>query len=140
MNSTKKIIVLYLLLVPLFFGIDLLWLGLVASEFYSDQIGFLLVEKVNWVAALVFYLLYIASIIYFAVLPGVEKISGAKSAINGALLGFIAYATYDLTNLATLKGWPLNIVLVDMLWGTLLTMIVAVVGWYIAARLLSFNP
>lgn len=139
MSRTQKIIVLYLLLIPVFFGIDIAWLGVVASNFYNDQIGFLLADRVNWTAASFFYLLYIVSILYFAVLPGLKEGSVLRSGMNGAFLGFIAYATYDLTNLATLNGWPIAIVAVDMLWGTILTATVALAGWKIGINLLEIK-
>ena len=117
---------------PVFFAIDMVWLGLVAKDFYNKQIGKLLTENVIWSAAIVFYLVYIAGIMYFAVLPAVEKESMAKAVINGALLGGLAYATYDLTNLATLKGWPFTIVIVDIIWGMVLTGLVALASYQIA--------
>ncbi len=132
MLESTKIVITYLLTVPVFFAVDMVWLGLVAKNFYDKQIGHLLSDKVNWPAAIIFYLLFIAGIIYFAVLPGVEKESLAKTVINAALFGGLAYATYDLTNLATLKNWPLTVTIIDIIWGIVLTTIVAVAGYYIA--------
>jgi uncharacterized membrane protein len=127
-----KILLTYLLTVPVFFAIDMVWLGLIAKDLYQKQIGHLLSSNVNWVAAGVFYLVYIYGIVFFAVLPGVEKDSIRTVITNAALFGAIAYATYDLTNLATLKNWPTTIVYIDIIWGAVLSTLVAVAGYYIA--------
>jgi uncharacterized membrane protein len=111
---------LYLLTAPVFFAIDLVWLGYVARDFYQDQLGSLLSPTVNWPAAFAFYLLYIVGIMIFAVAPALEKGSLARAVVLGGLFGFFTYATYDLTNLATLRGWPAKVVLVDIVWGVVL--------------------
>lgn len=129
-----QIVYLYFLTVPVFFAIDLVWLGLVAKNFYQDQIGFLL-GPVNWVAALIFYLLFIVGILVFAVLPALDAGSLSKAIILGAFFGFVAYATYDLTNLATVKDWPLMVVFVDMAWGAVLSGSVAAASYLIGSRL-----
>lgn len=116
---------LYLLTIPVFFAIDLLWLGVVAKNFYQNSLAHLLSPTVNWPAALLFYFMYIVGIILFAVRPGLEAGSLAKAAFWGALFGFFTYATYDLTNLATLRHWPIKVVVVDIIWGTLLCTLVA---------------
>ena len=116
---------LYLLTVPVFFAVDLLWLGLLAKDLYQRNLAHLLSPQVNWPAAIVFYIIYIAGIILFAVRPGLDQQSLAKAAIWGALFGFFTYATYDLTNLATLRDWPVKIVVADIAWGTLLCTVVA---------------
>ncbi len=126
-----KELYLYLLTVPVFFGIDMVWLSLVASKFYQSQIGQYLKPKPNWTAAILFYLLYIVGILVFAVLPNLEK-GPVKAATYGALFGFIAYATYDLTNYSTMKAWPLKLTMVDMVWGTVLTGTVSVISYFIA--------
>jgi uncharacterized membrane protein len=126
-----RLIYIYLLTVPVFFGIDMLWLGVVAKGFYREHLGHLLRPDVNWAAALIFYLLYIAGILIFATLPALEKQSLRQAVVMGALFGFFCYATYDLTNLATLKGWPVKVVLVDILWGMILTACVAAASFFI---------
>lgn len=126
---------LYLATVPVFFLIDMLWLGIVAKGFYRTRLAPLLRPDVNWTAAILFYLIYIAGIILFAVSPAVDKGSLARAAILGALFGFFTYATYDLTNLATLKGWPLSVAVVDIAWGTVLCTAVASAGYGIACWL-----
>ena len=127
---------LYALTVPVFFIIDLIWLGVVAKGFYQKNLKYILSPNVNWTAAIIFYLMYIAGILIFAVLPGVAKDSVRHAALWGALFGFFTYATYDLTNLALLKDWPLNIVVVDIFWGIVLCTVVATLSYYIAKWLI----
>lgn len=116
---------LYLLTVPIFFAIDIIWLGVVARGFYKKHLGYILSPDVNWTAAIVFYLVYIVGIIFFAVRPALNEQAFLTAFLLGAFFGFITYATYDLTNLATLRDWPLIIVVVDIAWGTLLCSLVA---------------
>ena len=127
---------LYLLTVPVFFAIDLIWLGVVAKNFYQNNLSAFLSPSVNWPAALAFYFMYIAGIILFAVKPGLDAQSIGKAALWGALFGFFTYATYDLTNLATLRDWPLKVVFVDIAWGILLCTLVAS-GSYLIGRWLN---
>lgn len=122
---------LYILTVPVFFAIDIVWLGFVARGFYQKHLGHILGPKVNWAAAMIFYMIFIVGILIFAVLPGLEKNSVGKAAIWGALFGFFTYATYDLTNLATLKDWPSIVVAVDILWGMGLCAAVASISFLI---------
>ena len=123
-------ILLYLMTVPVFFIIDLLWLGVIANNFYQTKLGHL-TGDVNWTAAIIFYLVYIIGILIFAVIPGIEAASFQKAVIWGALFGFFTYATYDMTNLATLNNWPTVVVIVDIIWGTVLSGSVAAVSYYI---------
>jgi len=111
---------LYGLAFVVFFAIDLFWLGVVAKNLYQKQIGHLLKADVNWVAAIVFYLLFIAGLVFFVLLPNAVDSNVWKVIFTGAVFGFITYATYDLTNLATLKDWPIQITLIDLTWGTFL--------------------
>lgn len=115
----------YLFTVPLFFAIDILWLGFVARGFYRRELEEFLAPQANWKAAVLFYLVYIVGILIFAVSPALDAGSLARAAVLGALFGFFTYATYDLTNLATLKDWPVNVVVVDVAWGTVLCAAVA---------------
>ena len=123
---------LYLLTVPVFFIIDLLWLGVVARGLYRKELGFILSPQVNWAAAVVFYLIYIAGIIFFAVRPAYAACSWTQAAYLGALFGFFTYATYDLTNMATIAKWPIKIVLIDIGWGICLCAFVAVMSYLVA--------
>ncbi|SMP44452.1 DUF2177 family protein [Anoxynatronum buryatiense] len=126
---------LYLMAVIVFFGIDLIWLGIVAQRFYQQQIGFLLSPRVNWPAAITFYLLYVAGMVFFALRPAIVQGSWQTALLTGAFFGFITYATYDLTNLATLKDWPLLVTLVDLAWGTTLGAAVTTVTFLITRAL-----
>lgn len=127
-----KIIVHYLLTAIVFFAIDLLWLGVIAKGLYNKYLGEFLADKVNWTAAIIFYLLFIVGIFIFAIQPALEKQSLQKAIVYGALFGFFTYATYDLTNLATLKNWPLEIVFIDIIWGMVLTASVSTAGYFIS--------
>ena len=129
--SIKKLLICYVFTFAVFFIIDMAWLGLIAKDLYKKYLGDFLSDQVNWTAALIFYLLFVVGVFIFAILPSVEKNSLTSAILLGALFGFFTYATYDLTNLATLKNWPLNIVFIDILWGALLTGIVSTAGFYI---------
>lgn len=133
--SITKLIISYVLTFVVFFIIDMAWLGFIAKDLYKKYLGGFLSEQVNWAAAVVFYLLFIVGVFIFAILPSVEKNSLTSAMTLGALFGFFTYATYDLTNLATLKGWPLSIVFIDMAWGAVLTGIVSTAGFYIVKYL-----
>ena len=126
---------LYCIALPIFFAVDMVWLGLAAKNFYAKHIGFLMKANVNWAAAILFYLLFIADLVAFVVTPAVEKGSWARALLFGALFGLITYATYDLTNLATLKDWPFVVTVVDLIWGTVLAASVSVGTYVIAAKI-----
>ena len=112
-----------------FLAIDMVWLGIVARGFYRKHLGFLLTDQPNWWAAAVFYLLFVAGLLVFAVFPGLNANSLRKAVLLGSLFGLITYATYDLTNLATVKNWPLLVTVVDMAWGAVLAAAVSAVGY-----------
>lgn len=118
-------------------AIDFIWLGYVAKKLYYDEIGALLLDKPNMAAAVLFYVIYVIGIVAFAVSPAIEKGSWQYALGYGALFGTIAYATYDLTNLATLKGWSTKIVVIDMAWGAILTGSVAVITYWVVTKWLS---
>jgi uncharacterized membrane protein len=125
-----KYLLLYLIVFVAFLVIDLIWLGVVARKFYRDQLGFIMVDKINWPAALSFYLLFIAGLIYFVVLPSLGQGSWSNALLNGAFLGLLCYATYDLSNLATLKNWPLKVTIADLIWGSVLCGSLSVIGFF----------
>ena len=127
--TSYKLILSYFLTSLVFFAVDMLWLGLLVKDFYRKHLDGFLSDRVNWTAAIIFYLIFIVGIFVFVILPAVEKSSLLKAIGLGAFFGFITYATYDLTNLATLKNWPLTIVIVDMAWGAVLTAIVSAAGY-----------
>lgn len=120
-----------------FFAIDLVWLGLVATSFYRERIGALMLDQINISAAVMFYLVYVVGIVIFAVAPALHSGSWITALVYGALFGFFAYATYDMTNLATLRGWPLEVVVVDVLWGTVITGASATIGFLVTRSLLQ---
>lgn len=128
--NIQTFLTLYAISVPVFFAIDMVWLGLVASNFYKTQLGNLMGE-INWPAAIIFYLLFLIGLTFFATYPALIKNSLFTAALLGGMFGFFTYATYDLTNLATLKGWPLSVTIVDMIWGTILGAAVCVVTVFI---------
>lgn len=111
----------YLVTAAVFLAIDLLWLGLVAPKLYKQHLGHLMAEKTNFLAAGVFYLLYVAALLVFVINLAIASGSVWQALLKGAFLGLVMYATYDLTNLATLMDWPLNITLIDLLWGSFVT-------------------
>ncbi len=114
--------------------LDWIWLGTVAKTFYRSQIGKLLLDKPNMTAAVVFYMIYVVGVVTFVISPALEKESLTHALSRGALFGFVAYATYDLTNLATMKGFTTKLVVVDLLWGALLTATVAGVTYAVLHR------
>jgi len=118
--SIKNTILLYLVTLAIFFIIDMIWLGLVAKNFYRQQLGGMLSSTVNWPAAILFYLLFIAGLQFFVVAPALAQGGALQALWQGAFFGLIAYATYDLTNLATLRDWPLLVTAVDLAWGAVL--------------------
>jgi len=132
--NTSVFLKLYIVAVVTFFIIDHVWLGVVARSFYRDQMGHLLKTDVNWAAAVVFYLVFVVGIVVLAVWPAVERQSLGHAIALGALLGLVTYAAYDLTNLATLEGFPFAVVLVDMTWGTVLCGSVSAVTYLVGSR------
>lgn len=117
--NIQTFLTLYVMSVPVFFAIDMVWLGVVAKDFYRSRLGELMGD-INWLAAIIFYLVFLVGLTFFAIYPAAMKGSIVTAALLGGLFGFFTYATYDLTNLATLKGWPLSVTVVDMVWGTIL--------------------
>jgi uncharacterized membrane protein len=126
----------YAITLVIFFAIDLVWLGVVAKNFYRQHIGHLLSADVTWPAALLFYAIYIGGIVLFAIKPAFETGGAARALAYGAAFGFVAYATYDLTNQATMRDWPVLVTVVDLAWGTVLTGTVAFLSYHVSSRLL----
>ena len=123
----------YLAAVIAFLAIDMVWLAVVARGFYRKHLGFLLADQPNWWAAGIFYLLFIAGLVVFVVMPAVQTGSLRRAVLLGGFFGLVTYATYDLTNHATVKGWPWIVTVVDMIWGTVLAASVSAVA-YLAGR------
>jgi len=125
---------LYLLTFIAFLAIDAVWLGLVAKDFYAKHLGYLMAEQANLLAALIFYLIFVVAILILVVVPTLQA-PLTRTLLMAALFGFASYATYDLTNLATVKDWPLLITIVDLIWGTSIATITAFIARLIAQRL-----
>jgi len=126
---------LYLPTLIVFLILDALWLGLVARGFYRDQLGGLMRPDVRWGAALVFYLLFIVGLLVFVVVPSLAQGSLTRVVLTGAFFGLITYATYDLTNLATLRGFPAIVALVDLAWGATVAGATSAAAYLIAGPL-----
>lgn len=122
---------LYFVTLAVFLAVDLIWLGLIARGFYQKQLGFLLAPTTNWPAAILFYLLFVAGLMAFVIMPGLETGSLKLTLLRAAFFGLVTYATYDLTNLATVKNWPVFLTVVDLAWGTVLSVIVSLFGFMI---------
>lgn len=125
---------LYAIAFPVFIALDMIWLGLVAKNFYQNQIGFMMKGEINWAAAFVFYLLFVLGLVLFVITPAMEKNSWVHALLFGALFGLVTYATYDLSNLATLKDWPLLVTIVDLAWGATLAASVSTASYFIARQ------
>jgi len=133
--SISKFLLAYLLTAIVFFAIDIVWLGFIGKGIYQKYLGHLLSANINWTAAIIFYLVFIIGIFLFAIYPAIEANSVKTAMLWGALFGFFTYATYDFTNLATLKDWPLPIVFIDIAWGVVLTAVVSAAGYYMTKLL-----
>jgi uncharacterized membrane protein len=118
-----------------FFVIDLFWLGVVASKLYKKHLGFIMSASPNWAAAIAFYLLYIAGLVFFVINPALEKKSASYALLAGMFFGLVSYATYDLTNYATLKDWPVLITVIDLIWGSTLGAVVSYVAYQIVTKM-----
>lgn len=114
-----------------FLGIDMLWLTVIAQKFYKSQIGHLMADKARLIPALVFYLLFIGSMVYFVIVPALEHQNLTRLILSAAIFGLVTYATYDLTNMATLKDWPLLVTVVDLAWGTFISLAVSLITYLI---------
>ena len=121
----------YLITAVIFLAIDFIWLGAAASRLYREQIGFLMKENFNLPAALVFYLFFAAGLTFFVVNKSVEASSWQYALYAGLFFGFITYSTYDMTNYATLKDWPLLITVIDIIWGSFLCGVTSLLSYYV---------
>lgn len=130
MESVK----IYLLTLAVFFLVDIVWLGVISRNIYKKYLGHLMTPTVNWTAAIVFYLLFIAGLVFFVINPALAKGSLLYAVLAGGFFGLIAYGTYDLTNLATLKDWPLIITVIDLFWGTFLNAATAGITYVVAVK------
>lgn len=129
-------IIKYIITLFFFFAIDLLWLGVIAKGIYNKYLGYIMRDSVNWAAALTFYFLFIFGILLYAINPALEKGSVMVAVKQGALFGFFTYMTYELTNYAVIKDWPVHIVFIDILWGIILSASVASLSFILIQKLL----
>lgn len=131
-----KYLIAYVVALVVFLAIDLTWLGLVARGFYVSRMGELMAEQPRWGVAFLFYGLYVVGILYFAISGALDAGDWKAAALNGAILGFFCYLTYDATNLAVMKGYDPVLAVVDTIWGTVLTGAVAGLTVAIVSRFL----
>lgn len=132
-------LIIYAVTFVVFFLVDIIWLGFISKPFYAKYLGNLRSEKVNWPAALIFYFLFIGGLVFFAINPAIAKESLTDALLIGGFFGLIAYSTYDLTNLATLKDWPVIVTIVDIIWGTILNSATAGITYLIVVNLLNLK-
>lgn len=119
-----------------FMAIDAIWLTLVAKNFYKQQIGYIMAKNPNLLAALIFYLIFISGLVTFVITPAIDKKIWSNALVMGAFFGLVTYATYDLTNLATLKDWPMLVTIVDLIWGMVIAAVVSAITYLIAVKYL----
>lgn len=127
----------YGITVVVFFLVDIIWLGFISKNLYQKYLGDFMAPKVNWTAAIIFYFIFIAGLVFFAINPAIEKESLKYAILVGGFFGFIAYSTYDLTNLSTLKDWPINITIIDIAWGTFLNAATSGITFLVANRFIK---
>lgn len=125
----------YGIVLVVFFAIDMVWLGVIAKNLYAKHLGYLMAPQVNWIAAILFYLLFILGLLVFVIEPALIQQDLLKLVLSAALFGLVTYATYDLTNLATIKDWPMVITLIDLTWGMSLSVIVSTLSYLILMKL-----
>ncbi len=123
----------YILVLAVFLVLDFTWLGLVAKRFYNNQLGFIMRKKPNWFAAIIFYMIFVFGLYMFVIEPALSKDSWTHALLFGSIFGLVTYATYDLTNLATLKDWPIKITIIDLIWGTALSALTSSIGYFLIA-------
>jgi len=121
----------YFIALGVFLAIDMVWLLAIAKPFYSKHLGYLMAPKPNLVAAFLFYALFVAGLMFFVVTPALTKGSWTAALIPGLFFGLLTYATYDLTNLATVRDWPLVVTIVDLVWGSLVSGATSTASYFI---------
>ena len=136
---SKMLVVAFAVTAVVFLILDAIWLGVISRNLYQREIGELLLPKPNFSAAAIFYVIYIAGLVYFCVVPGVSGQSAMRGLINGAVFGIVAYATYDLTNLATLKGWSMTLVFIDVAWGAAASAVASAVAVAVTTRVVPLD-
>ena len=131
MQILKTYIITFIVIIIL----DAIWLGLIARKLYSSKLGYIMKSNVNWLAALIFYLIFIGGLVFFVVEPSISQESLTYAIKAGLIFGFVTYATYDLTNLSTIRDWPLSITLIDLAWGSTLGLLTSTFSYLININL-----
>ena len=126
---------LYFSTLLIFLAIDMIWLVVISRAFYARHLGYLMAPALNWYAALAFYVLFVFALLVFVILPGLKEKNLPLMLAKAALFGLVTYATYDLTNLATVRDWPLVVTLADLAWGMILTTTVSLAGFFAGKRM-----
>lgn len=126
---------LFLIAFAVFLSIDFIWLTFIAKNFYAKYIGYLMAKNPNLIVAFIFYLIFIAGLIVFVITPALDKKMWTHALFAGAFFGLVTYATYDLTNLATIRDWPLLVTIVDLAWGMAISSAVSTATYFIANKL-----
>ncbi len=134
LNFSQQVITYFISLAS-FLVIDLTWLGVIANKFYRDNLTGLMAKKPIWSIAILFYAVFIFGLMYFVIVPSLAADSYKTLLTRAAIFGFITYATYDLTNLSTLKNWPKTLTIVDMVWGVVLSSLVSLVAFTLAKKI-----
>jgi uncharacterized membrane protein len=134
MRPMKTFLIAYAAAAISMLGLDAIWLGITGPRLYRPRLGDMMLPSFNLLPAALFYLVYVLGIVLLAVQPAIGEGRASAALLRGGLLGLVAYATYDLTNQATLKGWPVAITIADLCWGTCLTAVAATVGYLVATR------
>ena len=132
-----KFLIAYLVAAIVFLVIDYLWLGILMKDYFQSQLSHLMAEEVNLSIAALFYLFYAAGIVFLCINPALDDGGWSKALINGAVLGFLAYGAYDVTNAATLRDWPMMMSVIDVTWGTALTAVSSVAGYFAVSAYIS---
>lgn len=131
-----KYLYIYLITLVAFLVIDFIWLNFIAKDLYQKEIGSLLLKNPNLLPALLFYLLFVFALVVIVVVPGIKEDSLIKTLLFAALFGLTTYATYDLTNLATLDGWSAKMTIIDLIWGTSLSTVVAFISFTLGSKII----
>ena len=126
---------MYLISFAVFLSIDLVWLNIIAKTLYRRELGYLMAERFNLLAAFFFYVLFVAGLVFFSIYPAYQAQSLVRALLTGAFFGLVSYATYDLTNMATVRNWPILITVIDLLWGTALGGMTSIFSYFVYRRL-----
>lgn len=129
-----QVIKTFLVTFVVFMLIDLVWLGFIARKLYTKYLGYIMKKDVNWPVAIAFYIIFIIGLLFFVLYPAMGKDSWTYALLVGMLYGFVTYSTYDLTNLSTLKDWPVQITIIDLIWGSTLSGLTSVISYFILNR------